>query len=858
MSNKVRAELPGWLSSASVAWMGALLALLAVSLTAGFLWYEQRELDRREVQSGEVLARVLEDHANRTFNTIDIALATLSETVRSSVRTIDPIRLGPVLQQAQQGMPFLRSVSLLDAQGRVLASSAIDNVDVVVDLRRVPLPAAGVVDRLGSLVAGRDLAEASGVAGIAAAIASPRSFVPLVRRATDAPEAGLYLVAVLNPDFFANEYQLTLGDTSRAAALFGIDGVLLTGTDNIRLTPGQSAAGHRFFTDFLPARESGSDIGPGIDGGRVVAAFRTLRKRPVAVLVERDYASVQAELARTAAWVGAACAVALAVVGAMVGTAWRSLRSHEAVHVALQATRERVASSESDLRTLVESVHELIFRTDAQGRVTFLNKRWEQISGRPGAAALGRRLASLCVAADRARIEALFASGAAASETMMAHIATPQGELRTIEVSVAAVRAADGTVAGFAGLAVDVSERQLARGALEAQLDFTARLLEVSPTPLFVKDERGRFITVNRAWLELMALSREQVIGRDSGDLFGADAPKHSEHDQRLLHSEDRVSYENRLARPDGEVRDTFVTKVRFNRADGTPAGIIGSIIDVTEFREAERSTRDARDAAERANRAKSDFIANISHELRTPLQSIIGFSELGAELARTQPDFHEMFGDIHAGGQRMLTLVNGLLDVSKMESTVGSLTLHRCDLAALAADVVKELRPLAAQRGLELALSGGGRPLAADVDAFRMCQVMRNVLANAMRFAPPASRVEIGFSDRAGDGVEMSVRDHGPGIPIDELETIFDAFVQSSRTRDGSGGTGLGLTICRKIMSAHGGSIDAANAAGGGALIRIRLPACMPALQDAAGPSLPESAPMPEFEAAVLVAEAQ
>jgi len=427
---------------------------------------------------------------------------------------------------------------------------------------------------------------------------------------------------------------------------------------------------------------------------------------------------------------------------------------------------------------------------------------------------------------DRDRVEALFVSDATVPvRSAMVQIRTSSFDLRTLEVSVGVVWATDGSVGAYAGFAMDVSERQLARHKLEAQLDFTGRLLEVSPTPLFVKDEQGRFLMVNRAWLDLMSLERAQVIGRTSADLFGGDAPMHIEHDHRLLESEERIRYENRLVRPDHEERDTVVTKVRFTQPDGSVGGIIGSIIDVTEFREAERTTREARDAAESANRTKSEFIANISHELRTPLQSIIGFSELGGALSASAPDLQEMFGDIHAGGQRMLTLVNGLLDVSKMDSTVGSMNLYPCDLLSLVANVVRELRPIALPRDLSMTVHEPPAPLLADVDAFRIQQVLRNVLANAMRFSPAGSTIEIDCIDLGEEGVEIAVRDHGPGIPVAELETIFDAFVQSSLTRDGSGGTGLGLTICRKIMGAHGGSIRAANAADGGAIMRILLP---------------------------------
>ncbi len=276
---------------------------------------------------------------------------------------------------------------------------------------------------------------------------------------------------------------------------------------------------------------------------------------------------------------------------------------------------------------------------------------------------------------------------------------------------------------------------------------------------------------------------------------------------------------------------------------------LVGFRFDITDL------TR-ATEAAERANRAKGEFINTVSHELRTPLQSVIGFSELGKAFAQGQAPFDAMFDDIHAGGQRMLTLVNALLDVSKIDGSPGALSLHRGDLFALAAGVVRELGPLGDKRGVQIRLPDPLPPLPARVDGFRMQQVLRNVLANALRFAPEGSDIELTGDDLGSEGVLLEVRDHGPGIPPDELETIFDAFVQSSRTRDGSGGTGLGLTICRKIMTAHGGIILATNAHDGGACIRLWLPAAAALVQPArpaadqspAGtrPAPPSTTPLP------------
>jgi len=244
----------------------------------------------------------------------------------------------------------------------------------------------------------------------------------------------------------------------------------------------------------------------------------------------------------------------------------------------------------------------------------------------------------------------------------------------------------------------------------------------------------------------------------------------------------------------------------------------VGFRVDITEL---VRAT----EAAESADRAKSQFIATISHELRTPLQAITGFSDLGRHFAQGHAQYEPMFEDIHAAGLRMLTLVNDLLDVSKIDGSVGSLVLRRAELWPLVAAVAHELQGLADQRDVCFELAAPPVALWADVDAFRLQQVLRNVLANALRFAPADTAIEIDCRSLAPAGATLTVRDHGPGIPDAELEAVFEAFVQSSLTSDGSGGTGLGLTLCRKIMAAHGGKIRAANAPGGGALMTLELP---------------------------------
>jgi PAS domain S-box-containing protein len=335
---------------------------------------------------------------------------------------------------------------------------------------------------------------------------------------------------------------------------------------------------------------------------------------------------------------------------------------------------------------------------------------------------------------------------------------------------------------------------------------------------------------VNKAWCEFTGRVREDVIGQPAR-LFqnAADARLHDMHDRLLLAEGGRTQYEGGTLRRDGVRRDLSVTKAAVPGPDGQTTGILAVSMDLTEFRDAERATREARDAAEDASRTKSEFIANISHELRTPLQSILGFSELGRARSTEQAKLNLMFGDIHAAGQRMLALVNDLLDVAKIESAVGSMQPQALDVRPLVNDVVAELAPQLSQRQLQMDIRMSPEPLLAQVDPARLQQVLRNVLANAIRFSPLGAPLLVEGLIDPDTRIHLSVADQGPGIPQAELEKIFEAFVQSSKTKDGSGGTGLGLAISRKIAQAHGGEIRAENNASGGATFHVYLPTRQP-----------------------------
>jgi signal transduction histidine kinase len=229
--------------------------------------------------------------------------------------------------------------------------------------------------------------------------------------------------------------------------------------------------------------------------------------------------------------------------------------------------------------------------------------------------------------------------------------------------------------------------------------------------------------------------------------------------------------------------------------------------------------------AAEAANRAKSEFLANMSHELRTPLHSILSFAGFGVKkYATTTPDkLGYYFEMVQQSGKTLLALLNDLLDLAKLEAGKMTFDFQPANLGVLLAAVADEFSSLLSERHLAIHWQEPGGKVKVTADAGKLKQVVRNLLSNAVKFSPKGGTITLDMQ-HAAYLVVVSVRDQGPGIPEDELEAVFNKFVQSSRTKTGAGGTGLGLSICHEIITAHQGRIWATNNPDGGAVFSFEL----------------------------------
>ncbi|WP_291433968.1 PAS domain S-box protein [Acidovorax sp.] len=803
--------------------LSALAALVAVSALAV---NDFRTVRISHQNHAAVLARVLEDQATRTMQTAELALESLATSTALTAVVSEPRRMQDALGQSLAALPFLRGLAVVDAGGRVVASTFPGDTESFVDLARLGPPVA--VGRMvqGDLTPGRSL-QSVRLGGAAVAAPAGVAFIPVMHGYRNEAGQTLVLVALVNPDSLSNFQHLTLESEIFDSVVTSYNGQVLATSGAAAALTGTRVNSIPVFSQFLPRHEHATYLGAGVLGDRQIVSFRTSSAMPLVVVVETSYrAAVQSWLADAHALIGIGLAVVALVLG-LTFAVWRGQRTRDRARLAIDAAQARIARNERDLSVLMRSVQELIFRTDAQGVITYVNAHWTVVTGTAPDRAIGKRLHDLVEPQSRNDVVRAIDSRSP-DGVRVCQVVSRSAEGREMMFQVAVVPlVAAGRVIGFAGSAVDETQRWMAQQQLQAQIAFQDLLLETNPLPISVTDAQDRFVRVNKAWEEYKGRARSTVLGKAVAECLPPDEVKvHLSANKQLLRWGGRALVEAKIRHGDGSRRDTRVVKAAIADEHGQVTGVLTILMDVSEFREAERATQEARDAAEEASRAKSEFVANMSHELRTPLQSILGFAELGMLRGRAQPKLADMFEDIHSAGQRMLMLVNDLLEVSKLESTVGTFHMERIDLRGVVRPVIRELEPLLERSHLMLDLRMPDLPLVAKADPLRFQQVIRNVVANAIKFSPPGSTITLeGYADSLGQ-THLVVRDEGPGIPPSELQSIFEAFVQSSKTKDGSGGTGLGLAICRKIVEAMGGRIFAENVPASGAAFHIVLPA--------------------------------
>jgi PAS domain S-box-containing protein len=348
---------------------------------------------------------------------------------------------------------------------------------------------------------------------------------------------------------------------------------------------------------------------------------------------------------------------------------------------------------------------------------------------------------------------------------------------------------------------------------------------------IFTLDPGGHITSWNSGAERIKGYSVNEVIGRHFSMFYPAETKDTlPPRELAVALDEGRVEDEGWRVRRDGTLfwANVVITAL-FD--GGELVGYAKVTRDLTERMRAEEQARD--DArrlaeAEAANRAKSEFLTALSHELRTPLNAIAGYVDLlvmGVRGPVTEQQLHDLQRIRHSQ-QHLLGLINDLLYYSRIESGGIRYDIRDVAVADVVDDVVALVAPQATALGIELELRPSATAVSVRADTSKLEQILLNLLTNALKHSPPDSCIALEWTESGGH-VAIRVSDHGPGIPIDKLNTIFEPFVQVGRSLTSSHeGAGLGLSISRDLARAMHGDVTVRSRLGEGAAFTVTLPA--------------------------------
>ncbi len=378
---------------------------------------------------------------------------------------------------------------------------------------------------------------------------------------------------------------------------------------------------------------------------------------------------------------------------------------------------------------------------------------------------------------------------------------------------------------GFIAIFSDVTERKRAEVELRAtmeNMDQGVAMYDKDQKMALWNSRMRDFLDLPDEFFDREHTFEEYLRYTGQRGEFGEDVDIEEEVRKRLATISKKVTYER--VRPDGSI-------IEIHRNPMPGGGFIAIFTDITERKKAELALMEAKQAAEAASRTKSDFLANMSHELRTPLNAIIGYSQMLQEEAGDDghDDYLPDLSKIENAGTHLLNLINGILDLSKIEAGRMTVFIEKVTVPSVLAEVRGIIDPLAAKNGNKLVIDCANDVGVIDSDITKLKQSLLNLLSNASKFTKDGT-VTLTVSrhhNDAGDKIDFAVKDTGIGMTPEQMDKLFQAFAQadSSTTRK-YGGTGLGLAITRHFARMLGGDVTVTSEVGKGSVFSLSLPA--------------------------------
>jgi PAS domain S-box-containing protein len=491
--------------------------------------------------------------------------------------------------------------------------------------------------------------------------------------------------------------------------------------------------------------------------------------------------------------------------------------------------------SEQENRAVIDSISDIIFETNIDGDLLYANASWPRITGFSVMQSKGKNLFSLLHPEDQEKERERFkllVQGQKAAYRSFTRLRTYDGTFRAVELSISVMRRSTEGQMHVVGAMADIEERRRAEQALgEAERKYR-KIVENAAWGIFQMTPEGIYLSANGAMVKILGYaSVEEMLHKVKNahvQVYG------NERERKVFLREVDVrgminNHEIQVHDKDGH--SIWVTEnIRAVKDDnGQILYYEGSLEDITDRKESDLMLREAKLHSDMANRAKSEFLTNMSHELRTPLNAIIGFSDiLKSETYGPlgHKAYYEYVNDINKSGQNLLTIINEILEISRIEVRERDLNEEVISLERVIESCLSLLGNKIHSNRIEIlnAIDSSAQ-LVAEERAMK--QIFTNILSNAVKFTPRGGRVTIHSEITKGGDAVISITDTGVGLEPDQIKKALSPFGQVGSSLDGANsGTGLGLTLVKALVDLHGGRLEIFSQKGMGTTVTVRLPA--------------------------------